>query len=214
MRLLIFYCLCLSINILMNVDQKSELMKMEKNPGLTIMLSFIVPPTWWRFLMVSSMRLCQSAAGQRLDGWTTAGAAIMKNKGNSPTMGSFLKGILERDRFSISRHTAQSHVGETTESVRCVKKDWTCAGFGTYLPVSSALHLNPCRDNRQDIKLHSLNTLILVSGDVPVLFPVLELKQKSNQKIRDWMMTDWRTTGDTNSPPGECFSAFQYILGK
>lgn len=123
MRLLIFYCLCLSINILMNVDQKSELMKMEKNPGLTIMLSFIVPPTWWRFLMVSSMRLCQSAAGQRLDGWTTAGAAIMKNKGNSPTMGSFLKGILERDRFSISRHTAQSHVGETTESVRCVKKD-------------------------------------------------------------------------------------------
>lgn len=118
-------------------------------------LSFTAPPTWWRFLMVSSMRLCQPAERHRLHTLESSSRHPDSNRktlwrrGNSPTTGSFLKGILDRDSFSISRHTAKSHVDETTASLISVNicKDQNSARFGTYLPASSALRLNPCKES-------------------------------------------------------------------
>lgn len=166
---------------------------------LTITPSFTAPPTRWRFLMVSSMWLCQPAERQRVERLenssrhTESRRDVLWDGGNLPTTGSFLKGILERDRFSISRQTVKTQADEPSASLRsgnAQDQDQTSAGFGTYRLASSALRLNPCKRKSTSAGCQRTKLFLVVTSQenktffvfLLVLFSVVELQKKKANK--------------------------------
>lgn len=87
----------------------------------------------------------------------------------------------------------QAHCGETRgrdDSVSLVCKRarrWNLARFGTYLPASSALHLNPCSDNppAHDVRTQTLLVNISVKHLHTCTVSCHGAKKKSSQEISD-----------------------------
>lgn len=185
--------------------------------------------SWWCRRWGSASRLRDTDSTR----WTTAVMMMMmiiklktsRRRGKLTDDGVVLEGHFgQRQVFYQQADCEDTRVDETTASGQSAdeRKDGTCAGFGTYLPASSALHLNPCGGTTSAWRQRK-NTLgqmlkLFVFVFLPVLFSVMELKKtkKWNEEMSDrvdcWAneKDDW----DSNSLSGECFSMLPHIPGK